>query len=289
MMTIHRYYPETQDDLWGILKTHAGNAQRVAMQAGHFLLYYDSESSRLLPCLQEALTAPHLQEIRKSFSAFPLFTWRLGIELLSKLPAKQKHLMIVVNDWQYVPKNIDRAVFYENNKELPVSYQNELNPYSSEIQLFQPKQIKTGSTRPFFSEMNQRNQFRRRIEKLLRKDMLPALATVIQSPEGVVCSIPAEATHINREFYCTGKSPDCAAQIAQMLSQAQEATKYDCFINFYPSVCRTYVENGTKLASDLFNLSATVINVGMPSSGVESISGMLQHSEVSVHSQNPNV
>jgi hypothetical protein len=117
----------------------------------------------------------------------------------------------------------------------------------------------------------------------LKQEMLPALALVERSAKGIVCSLPASGAHTGREFYCTGKSPDCAAQIAQMLSHAQETTHCDIFINIYPSVCRTYVESGTQLAADLFGLSSTVVNVGLPSSGISSIPEMLHHSEISVH------
>lgn len=284
-MKISRYFPETQDELVVVLAKHAQSAESVAMQAGHFMLYYDRQSAELLPCVEEAMTASHLQEIGRAFSSFPILTWNLGLQLLSGLTAPNKFVLIVVNDWQYVPKDVDRALFYERSQGLPQSYKQALSQYSPHVKLLQPGPVKTGlSTRPFFSEMNQRNQFRRHVEKMVRHGLLPPSAHVERTEQGIACSLPSDLLHAGRDFYCTGKSPDCAAQIAQMLFQVQQGTKCDCFVNLYPLACKTYVETGTALASDLFDVSIPcVINIGFPSSGIHSFADMVQNTEVSVH------
>ena len=284
-MPLHHYFPSNRKALQEVLLENVKPSKCIVVQAGHFLLYFDEKTGQIVPCIQEELQEPHLANIGKSFGAFPLLTWLLGLDILAQSNCERRMVMTVVNDWQYVPSTANREAFYKDHNHLPSTYEAALKNYGPEIEVLQPKPVKTGiPTRPFFSEMNQRNQFRKRVEKMLRKDILPAFAEVDRTTDGVVCRVPHAGSFAGREFYCSGKSPDCAAQIAQMLSQAKELSDCDTFINIYPLVCRSYVEGGTILASQLFAPRIPcVINIGLPSSHVRSLAEALRQSEVAVH------
>ena len=225
----------------------------------------------------------------RQHGTFPLITWNLGLDLLNHLSCERRMIMTVVNDWQHVPKGIPRQTFYQTHKQLPSSYLAALEASHKPVELLQPPRKASGHcTRPFFSEMNQRNQFRTRVKTMLTKSLLPSMVSITHGREGVVCSLPDGSAHNQgRAFYCTGKSPDCAAQIAQMLSHAHELSGCDGFINIYPLVCRTYVEGGTELAFDLFKTRIpVVVNIGLPSSRASSLTASLRQCEVSIHKLN---
>jgi hypothetical protein len=131
--------------------------------------------------------------------------------------------------------------------------------------------------------MNLRNQYRKTVERLIADGNLPAEAILEQGSEEIVCSLP-DAVGRTWEVYCSSKTGDCAGEIAQMLSLAVQQVGCDCFINIYPAVCRDFVERGTELGNDLLrNGIPNVINIGFPTSGLESREDLLTSCEVSWH------
>jgi len=280
-MIVSRTHPRTFDELLNLVKDAAQGAQSLVIQAGHFLLYYDIVEDRLLPCISSELTSPRHELLRHEAGEFPLLTWQLGLELLNSLSAASRHVMVVVNDWQYLPKDIDRRRFYESFRHLPESYIDALNNYEGCLSLLEPPQG-TG-TRPFYGEMNLRNQYRKTVERLIADGNLPAEAILKQDSDELVCSLP-DAVGRTWEVYCSNKTGDCAAEIAQMLNLAVQQTGCDCFINIYPAVCRDFVERGTELGNDLLrNGLPNVINIGFPTNGVESRADLLTSCEVAWH------
>jgi hypothetical protein len=254
------------------------------MQAGHFLLYYDKETGKIIPCIPEALNDPRHAGIRADYGQFPIITWRLGLRLLDSLVASAKRIMIAVNDWQYLEKGCNRADFYAQQKKLPGSYEQELVRYSKDISLFQPKPLKSGdSTRPFFGEMNLRNRFQRHVSKLMKSGKLPSSVIHHSSNGMVTCSFP-DLAGIQREVYCSGKSGDCAGEIAEMIHEASKHSGVTCFINLYPLVCREFVELGSQLAVELLSSSCkTVLNLGFQSTAVRDEDQLIATTEATLH------
>lgn len=280
-MIASRLHPRTTEALTALAVDAARGATSVVVQAGHFLLYYDIVEDRLLPCVAGELTSPRHELVRREAGEFPLLSLKLGLEVLAAIPARSRSLMIVVNDWQYLPKEIDRRRFYETFKRLPAGYEAALDRYRGKIDLLVPP--KGAGTTPFFGEMNLRNQYRKNVERLMESRSLPESAIVEQGPGGVVCSL-SDAVGRRREVYCSSKTGDCAGEIAQMLRSARELAACDCFINFYPAVCRDFVESGTEIGEDLLgNRIARVLNIGLPTSGVETAEDLLTACEVAWH------
>ena len=280
-MMAARAFPRSLDELSRIVRETASGAQSVAMQAGHFLLYYDVVEDRIVPCISDELESPRHLLIRKEAGNFPLLSWRFGLEVLEQLPAVDRSVMIVVNDWQYLPKGVDRRRFYSAFPRLPKSFKTAFDPFEKSVRLLTPPDA--AGTKPFFGEMNLRNQYRKVVERLIRAGTLPAGAVVENENGMVVCNLP-DSVGRSQEVYCSNKTGDCAAEIAQMLAIAKAETNCECFINLYPVVCRDFVERGTELGETLLgNRVPTVINVGLQTGGVSSLDDMVSGSEVSVH------
>lgn len=259
------------------------NADCIVMQAGHFLLCHDSAADSIVPCLNEEMRESDAARFREH-GQFPFLTWCLGLRTLAALPQLKKYVMIVVNDWQFVPKHLNRSQFYENYRRLPDSYQRELDRYKGEIKLLQPDPVRTGiSTRPFFGEMNLRNYYRRSVSRLIKRGQLPPSASLRSEGKNIYCDFSDSAGNA-KEIYCSGKAGDCSAEIAQMLSFAREKTGCQSFINLYPSVCREFIQYGTSLAEDLFHVGfETVLNIGFPSCNVNSEKEILSDCESTLH------
>lgn len=280
-MIASRTHPRTVEELFKLVQDAAQGAKSVVMQAGHFLLYYDVVEDQLLPCISGELTSPRHELLRREAGEFPLLTWQLGLELLDSLQAASRQLIVLVNDWQYLPKNVDRRRFYDTFRRLPEGYNNLLDRFEGRLQLLEPPQ-NTG-TYPFYSEMNLRNQYKKTVDRLIADDKLPPVAILERRTDEVVCSLP-DAVGRTREVYCSNKTGDCAAEVAQMLGIAVSQADCDCFINIYPAVCRDFVELGTELGNDLLrNGLPNVINIGFPTNGVESRGDLLTSCEVTWH------
>jgi hypothetical protein len=280
-MIISREHPESRDALIALVMSAAKDARSVTVQAGHFLLYYDVVEDQLLPCISSELTSPRHEILRKSVGAFPLLSWQLGLEILNALGADRKHIMVVVNDWQYLPRTVERRIFYDAFRRLPHGYSEALQLCKGTVNLLEPP---SGSvTRPFYGEMNLRHQYRKTVEALIAKRLLPDQAVLEQGLDELVCSLP-DAVGRRWEVYCSNKTGDCAAEIAQMLHLAELQTHCDCFINLYPAVCRDYVERGTELGHQLLgNRIKTVLNLGFQTSAIETIEDLCSTSDIACH------
>lgn len=284
MMRIERHYPKDDASLLRLMETVLQPGDSLAAQAGHFLLIAEEATGEIYPCIAGDRRAPAKNRIVQNFGRFPLLTWHLALRLLSNLPAIPKHLMVVVNDWQYLHGTMDRSAFYRvNGDKLPEAFEAEFIK-QTDVALLKPAPIKNGvSTSPFFGEMNLRNRYQRRVSRLVRRRQLPPGAILRDTENEIKCELP-DMTGELREIYCTGKTGDCTAEIAEMLYHASTATGAPVFVNFYPLVCQAFVEVGTSRAVELFDAPLrAVLNVGLPSSGLDTEQDLFKGCEVSLH------
>ena len=280
-MISERSYPRTVEELAVLVQRAARTAESVVLQAGHFLLYYDTVEDRILPCIASEMGSPRHEILRREAGHFPSLSWALGLELVSRLGSPSKRAMIVVNDWQYIPKGVDRRRFYRDFGRLPQGFDEELVRWGADISLLSPP--RQSGTAPFWGEMNLRNQYSRTVGHLVSTGKLPDHAVVEQRASGLVCSL-VDAVGGKREVYCANKTGDCAAEIAQMLRMAKRLARCDCFVNLYPSVCREFVERGTELGQELLgNDVPSVLNVGLVSNGPDNVEEMMAGCEVAWH------
>jgi hypothetical protein len=79
-----------------------------------------------------------------------------------------------------------------------------------------------------------------------------------------------------QEIYCAGKTYHCTHEVAELLYTVESLTHCDVFINVFPLVCKEYVEAGTQLAFSVFKTPIrTVVNLGMPATGVRTIDSLM--------------
>jgi hypothetical protein len=285
-MRISRHHPRDQPQLAAILATAASSSHRVVMHAGHFLLYYDEHSKQTYRCVDEEITSPHLSRFRRDYAQFPLLTWILGLELLGSLPAHlQTQIMILVNDWQHLPRSFSRADFYRDCREIPQSYRHALGR-CSDITLLEPRPPKDGTgldTRPFFSETTLRNQYKKHMDKAIRSAVVPDAVEFRMEADEKIGSL-STGGNPPRDIYRSTTPGDCATEIAQLLFSLATVHECDCFINLYPDACQPSVEYGTEIAPILFKKGpAVVVNVALPSVSVSTKEDMIQRSSVTIY------
>ena len=289
-MIKQRLYPRSIDELKAIVNKYSQGAKSIACQAGHFLVYYDHTEDLLLPGIAEELDGPRHEMIKQEIGHFPELTWGIGLDLLSSVLVKKKYIFTVVNDWQYIPKSVDKSHFYENYNRLPQSYQSLLHQYGTGTHLLKPRIKSNGlETGDFFSEQVLRNQYTKHVKSLVKRNQLPKGAEIEVNGEELSCSL-FDTLGRKEEVYCTGKRPNCTHEVAEMLHRVSHLSDCSVIINIYPLVCKKYVEAGSELSHNLFlQKLSLVVNIGMPSSHIYNRDNLLHNCSVTIHLLEKNI
>lgn len=284
-MITGRHHPRSRAELIDLIADVLGDAQVAVAQAGHFLLYQEEGADRAVPCISSELTEERYADLSREHGHFPQLSWSLGRSVLEALSLRERYLLVLVNDWQYVPDPRARDRFYREHCSLPRPYIAAAGEASTDgVQLLTPRGRSDFSTAdPFFSERVLRNQFHRRLKKLVSGGRLPPGAEVTVDPDGAKCSL-VDIMGERREIYCSSKSADCASEVAQMIDECHQITGCDTFINFAPTVCRQFVELGSELSPRIFGTPVgRVLNVSLPTIRVHSEQDLLAEAELTVH------
>jgi hypothetical protein len=277
--------PTSFEEASAALSAAVQSCTTVAMQAGHFMLYYDTVEDQLLGCVASFLSSPRHALLLKSMGGFPVESWKLGLRLLSALPCADKSILVLVNDWQYCPGNVDRSRFYAHHGGLPAEYAEVLsNQGSSPVRLLTPaKRQGARDTGPFFSEQALRNQYRRQLEELIELGRLPEGLVLEQNEGALTCSM-VDLLGRKEAIYCSNQGANCTAEVAELLQQAHTLSRCDVFINLFPAVCREYVLAGTELGLRLFSPGITrVINLALPATDIEQENDLWSTARLTIH------
>jgi len=210
------------------------NKGLTVIQAGHFALIPDNDA--LIPAIFQDVKNNKLKHDIKShiyMGSFPLNTWKAGLVLASycRKNNKKSKLVILVNDWQWVPKanfggeNKLREIFYQSSQ-LPRSYKKELDKNDISEKNIIPFKNKNGkiNNNLFFSEQKLRNQFGN-----------------YYSPQ---CSL----------------DNSCAQEYIPLLLQLSKE-KVKLFISFIPRTCMLPINGGSTKAKESYDLDMKIINV----------------------------
>ena len=275
-------FPKNESELRERIVREASGFSNIVAQAGHFLVHYDSDENRLVPIIYGQPLRPAIMEYAKTYGWFPILTWEFGVSVLGLINAAEKRVMVVVNDWQYLPEfSVDRQMFYRDSPEIPQQYC-EILKQNPSVQLLVPPRKMNFFTGDYWSEQTLRNGYERRFREMARNGNLPHNIKFDSSKE-LRCDL-VDAHGNTREVYCAGKRSGCEEEVAEMLTEISDIASPDIFINYIPQVCKDFVGAGTQLAFDLFGISMRkVINVGLPSVGIFSASEIFSKSEVSIH------
>lgn len=288
-MIVDQKYPRSRQELLGALATALSASRTVVVQTGHFVLYQEGAGTPAIPCVASEINDPRLDWIKDELGHFPHLSWSLATTLLASLPGLRTYYLVLVNDWQYVPDADARSNFYRDFQRLPSSYAPPLAPSGPSNTLLTPKGIETFTCpAPFFSERSLRNQFHRRLKKLVQAGQLPADSEISENDTGATSAI-VEVLGQRREVYCSSKRADCSGEVAQMIDEAYAHVACDTFINLVPRVCEHFVELGSELSSTVLKTGvSTVINIFLPATRVLTEQDLLSEATVTVHGFPPN-
>lgn len=277
--------PTSFEEASAALSAGLQSCTTVTMQAGHFMLYYDTVEDQLLGCVPSFLSSPRHALLLKTMGGFPVESWKLGLRLLEALPASNKSILVLVNDWQYCPGDVDRSRFYTHHNQIPSEFSEALaDGGRGAVRLLRPpKRLGARDTGPFFSEQGLRNQYKRQLEDLVEQGILPEGIVIEQEEGSLTCSI-VDLLGRKEAIYCSNHGANCTAEVAELLRQAYMLSHCDVFINLFPAVCREFVISGTELSLRLFSLGIKhVINVALPATDIEQEADLWSMARMIVH------
>lgn len=284
-MIVDRQFPDDWQSLVDIVKRATTESRVVAIHSGHFLLYYDADEGRAVPCIASEMKSSKYDAVREELAEFPLLSWKLACRLAASLPSVSHHLLTIVNDWQYVPTGFDRKKFYGDFVQLPDSYIAEASQLKNvNARLLTPEgSMEFSASQPYFSERALRNQYHRRIRRLIKQQALPAGVELNLGEGGTTCSL-LDMMGRKREVYCSSKDADCSNEVAELIHQSSSLIGCDTFINLYPAVCKEFVELGSELPARLFGTPVSrIINLALPATGVATESDLYDGAEMAIH------
>jgi hypothetical protein len=208
----------------------------VRIQCGHFALNFDETEGRLFPGIYQDVADSEKRTLIQThpyMGSFPFETWSMGVELAAyaKKTGKQVALVLLVNDWQWVPKakpgeeNQLRKNFYAHSP-LPPSYLQELRKHGLSADVIAPFKYsdETSSHPYFFSETQLRNRF--------------------ASQYSATCEL----------------NNQCAQEYVPLVLQLQKEGT-GLFISFVPKTCLAAVETGTEKCRNDFGVPMKIVNL----------------------------
>lgn len=234
----------------------------LIIHAGHFLLLYDKVHDKIIPGIYPYMKQAGFEEqLCEEMGLFPLLTWELAVKLLARIEARKKNLLIIVNDWQYLKEFKERRYeFYKDCPALPREFSKILEDegLAESLLLTPARNVRTGV---YFSEKHMRKKFQRTVKKIGKEINLTEMNCDLEKT-GVFCG-----------------NPNCAAEIAQVIGEVAGANNAHAhvFVNFYPLSCRAFVEEGSRVATDIFQLKHTIIlNIGVSNLGIKTIDDVVK-------------
>ena len=244
---------------------HDDNFSEVIIMAGHFMLFFDTATKRLVPGIFEDVENEILKEqVKERVGIFPSYTWDLGVRLGDHYRlqhGKPARLLLLVNDWQYVPdsgKASDcRSKFYETFNELPPSYLSRLKVSS---QLSEKDILSSRRHMLAFPETWLRYRFQNAAIRLVKAGKLQK-RFLEDKPGKSEISFPDKSGNSLPLISCgiTG----CAGEITEMISEVHRVGgRY--FVIMAPAECHTSIRTGIEIALSLYDLRGLKILVADP-------------------------
>jgi len=280
-----RQLPLSVEALVESVRRECANSKVIVIQAGHFLLHYDEERQRLVPSVETTMISAEHEKVRLEFAGFPFLTWKLACRLFKALPTVSSYMSVLVNDWQYVPSGLERKNFYAEFSRLPTTYLDEIRAIrDGNVMFLTPNGPADFSTsQPYFSERKLRNQYDRRIEKLIKTNALPEGIELNIGKDGTTCRV-SDVMGVKREVYHSSKDADCSNEVAEYIEQVCRLVSCDTIINLYPAICKEFVEPGSELPTRLFRTPISrIINLALPSTGIANERDLLDGAEMAIH------
>lgn len=248
----------------------------LVIMAGHFMLFFDSVSKRLVPGIFEEIQNDLLKtQVKERVGVFPSYTWDLGVKLGDhyrenhRKPAK---LLLLINDWQYVPdggKASDfRSDFYEGFDGLPAGYAERLatSRHLSENDLLASRKHSIA-----FPETWLKYRFQKSAAKLVKAGALEKRYLDDRPGQSEVSFTDSSGNSL--PLISCGVT-GCAGEVTEMISEVHKSGgRY--IIIFAPGECHAPVRTGVEIALSLYQLRNMKVLIADPGG-----SGEMSHDEI---------
>ncbi|GAA3025478.1 hypothetical protein [Streptosporangium longisporum] len=226
----------------------------LVVMGGHFMLFEDEESGRLVPGVIEEQTGETMRRrVCGRVGVFPGYTWELSAGLLREYAAAgvNSRLLLLVNDWQYVPVTGRpagelRAEFFEGFTALPPSYEKILCEFG-----LSAADVLPSRKHPLaFPETWLKYRFQKSADRLVKQGRLEKRYLPGGNGDSEVAFLDAAGNH--RTLISCGIT-GCAGEITEMIAEVYRAGHRSILI-FAPGECLMPVQTGVDIALSLYDL-----------------------------------
>jgi hypothetical protein len=232
--------------------THGGE---IVVMAGHYMLFMDETRDQLVAGVLEEQTSEAVRDrLAKRVGIFPGYSWDLGADIAEDLLAneEQVRLLLLINDWQYVPAGARsagelRASYFDGFTELPQRYTQRLAASPS----LTPAHVLPSRRHPLaFPETWLKYRFQKAAEKFVKTGHLEKRVLDDQPNQSEVSFLDADGNY--RTLISCGVT-GCAGEITEMISEIYIAGHRTVLI-FAPGECLAPVQSGVDVALALYGL-----------------------------------
>ncbi|MEU4549603.1 hypothetical protein [Nonomuraea dietziae] len=231
-----------------------GDLGGLVVMGGHFMLFEDEASGRLVPgVIEEQADETMRRRIAGRVGIFPGYTWELSAGLLRDYAAAgvDSRLLLLVNDWQYVPATDRpagelRAEFFEGFTALPASYEKIL----CEAGLSAADVLPSRKHPLAFPETWLKYRFQKAADRLVKQGRLEKRYLGGGSGDSEVAFLDAAGNY--RTLISCGIT-GCAGEITEMVAEVYRAG-YRAILIFAPGECLMPVQTGVDIALSLYDL-----------------------------------
>lgn len=257
----------SESELVDLLRNYIHDDQHdsVVIMAGHFMLFYDSATRSLVPGIFEDIEHERLREqVKGRVGIFPSYTWDLGVRLgddyheICKKPAK---LLLLVNDWQYVPDAGSaaeyRAEFYRAFERLPPTYIDRLSRSSV---LSERDVIPSRRHSIAFPETWLRYRFQNKATQLVKAGKLQKRHLEEKPGQSEVSY--TSTTGASLPLISCGVT-GCAGEIVEMISEVHRAGGRFLIV-LAPGECHAPIRAGIEIALSIYELRGMKVLVADP-------------------------
>ncbi|GAA3829040.1 hypothetical protein GCM10022226_57320 [Sphaerisporangium flaviroseum] len=237
---------------------------KLVIMGGHFMLFEDESSGRLVPgVIEEQTSATMRRRIAGRVGIFPGYTWNLSVSMLTAYAelCDDVRLLLLINDWQYVPTagrpaSELRAEFFEEFTRLPAEYDHVLrrSGFGTDRVLSSRKHALS------FPETWLKYRFQKAADRFVKQGRLEKRVLDADRRDTEVAFLDAEGNY--RTLISCGIT-GCAGEITEMISEVYRAG-YRAVVIFAPDECLAPVQTGVDIALSLYQLPGMLVLVADP-------------------------
>lgn len=263
----------SEEELLQLIRSELDKAEQpdLVVMAGHFMLFLDEETNRLVPGVKEAQDNDRMRErVDNRVGIFPAYTWQKGAELAQQFTSKfnETKFLLLINDWQYVPDKGTaselRQQFYESFEQLPSEYVKLLQESG-----FDKSNILASRKHPLaFPETWLKYRFQKSADKLVKEGKLEKRMVEDRPNQSEVTFLDENG---NYKTLISCGITGCAGEVTEMIAEVHKAG-HRLMLIFAPGECYQPVRTGVDIALNLYNLTGMKIIIADPGgSGEKSI------------------